>query len=184
MGGNTRSYDETELSDTKTYAIFMGCFGYSGHPYLPYQGILSVSFKPDGDVSSTNYIPFTTSDFLYADASTGGIYLNSEERPDLGALGNDWEQMCLYPGVNQIGAIFSDWCGKVASETEAGDTAYRRQNGNDIFNVSAAYYTKNSDDTYSEVTITEEEFNADKPNYYILERCVPSFTIRYREVFV
>lgn len=178
LGGKAVSINNESLADTKAYAIFIGCFGYSGHPYLPYQGILSVSFQPSGDVTKTNYIPFTTSDFLYADASSGDIYLNSEERPDLGALGNDWEQMCLYPGVNQLGVIFSDWCG------DDDDVAYRRQTGNDEFDISATYYIKNSDDSYSEAVITEEQFNSNKPNYYILEHCVPSFTIRYREAYV
>ena len=178
LGGKTVAYtDQTAIKDTKAYAIFIGSFGYSGHPYLPYQGILSTSFQPLGTISSINYIPFTTGDFLYADSASGDIYLNAEERPDLGALGNDWEQMCLYPGVNQLGAIFSDWCG------DDDDTAYRRQTGNDIFDVSATYYTK-SGDTYTAVTITEDTFNNNKSNYYILENCVPSFTLRYREVFV
>lgn len=178
LGGKTVTFsDKTALADTKAYAVFFGCFGYSGHPYLPYQGILSVTFQPSGTVSSTNYIPFTTSDFLYADASSGDIYLNAEERPDLGALGNDWEQMCLYPGVNQLGVVYSDWCGS------DDDVAYRRQTGNDIFDVSADYYIK-SGTTYSKVTITEETFNNNKSNYYILESCAPSFTLRYREVYV
>lgn len=178
LGGKVVSINDESLANTKAYAIFIGCFGYSGHPYLPYQGILSVSFQPSGDVTKTNYIPFTTSDFLYADSASGDIYLNSEERPDLGALGNDWEQMCLYPGVNQLGVIFSDWCG------DDDDVAYRRQTGNDEFDISATYYIKNSDDSYSEAAITEEQFNSNKSNYYILEHCVPSFTIRYREAYV
>lgn len=178
LGGRKVQVNDESAAGAKAYAVFIGCFGYSGHPYLVYQGILSVSFQPSGSIDKTDYIPFTTSDFLFADASTGDIYLNSEERPDLGALGNDWEQMCLYPGVNQFGVIFSDWCG------DDNDVAYRRQTGNDEFNASAKYYTKNSDDTYSSVTITEEQFNSNKSKYYVLEHCVPSFAIKYREAYV
>lgn len=178
LGGKTMQVNDDSVANTKAYAVFMGCFGYAGHPYLPYQGILSVSFKPSGSISKTDYIPFTTGDFLFADAASGNVLLNSEERPDLGALGNDWEQMCLYPGVNQIGVIFSDWCG------DDSDVAYRRQTGNDEFNASAKYYTKDTAGAYSPVTISEEQFNSNKPKYYILEHCVPSFTIKYREAYV
>nr|DAH12806.1 MAG TPA: distal tail protein [Caudoviricetes sp.] len=174
IGSKVFKYTDNSISNLKGYSIFIGVFGYSGQPYIPWIGILSVGFKPLGNISSPNYIPFSTGDLLYADAGSGEVFLNEEERPDLGALGNDWEQMCLYPGINQIGAVYSEWCN---------DTAYRRQNGNDEFDPDETYYAK-SGESYTKVTVTETTFNSNKSNYYILEECSPEFTIRYREVYV
>lgn len=52
---------------------------------------------------------FNANDVLTADSSSGSVQLNNLNRPDLGALGNDWETMCLEPRVNQIKTAYSDW---------------------------------------------------------------------------
>ena len=46
---------------------------------------------------------------LEADCSIGEVYLNGVISPQLGALGNDWEEFCLKPGLNQIGIAYSNW---------------------------------------------------------------------------
>lgn len=48
-------------------------------------------------------------DVLTADCSTGEILLNGINHPELGALGNEWEDFCLVPGSNQIKCVHSDW---------------------------------------------------------------------------
>lgn len=52
---------------------------------------------------------FNVNDVLLVNCSDGSVTLNDLDRPDLGALGNDWEEFCLIPGTNQIGASYSDW---------------------------------------------------------------------------
>ena len=42
-------------------------------------------------------------------ATLGEIYLNGVISPQLGTLGNDWEEFCLKPGLNQIGIAYSNW---------------------------------------------------------------------------
>lgn len=51
-------------------------------------------------------------DVLLADCKTAGITLNGISHPEFGALGNEWEDFCLKPGVNQIQCQQSDW-GKI-----------------------------------------------------------------------
>lgn len=52
---------------------------------------------------------FNSNDVLTVDCTMAEVKLNELERPDLGALGNDWEDFYLQPGMNQIGTAYSDW---------------------------------------------------------------------------
>ena len=52
---------------------------------------------------------FSTNDSLIADVPTAEVYLNDDRQPGLGALGNDWEEFYLTPGINQIHCSYSDW---------------------------------------------------------------------------
>lgn len=52
---------------------------------------------------------FSVNQVLTADCSNGEVMLQGLPRQDLGALGNDWENFCLQPGMNQIQCIASDW---------------------------------------------------------------------------
>lgn len=161
-------------ASAKAYRLAFGAFAYSGMPRMDWIGVYRADFKPStvGLIEAT--VPFTTGDDLIADSSNGQIVLNSEERPGLGALGNDWEQFYLTPGLNQIGTSYSEWC-----NTEE----YRKCNGDDYFDENETYYTKSGDD-YIVASIDETTFDASKDSYYVLESCVPEFRIRYREVFV
>ena len=52
---------------------------------------------------------FNANDVFIVDSSAASAKLNELDRPDLGALGNDWEDLCLQKGLNQIGFSYSDW---------------------------------------------------------------------------
>ena len=52
---------------------------------------------------------FQPGDSVSVDCASGTILLNGVPAPELGALGNDWEQFYLRPGANQIGFAYSDW---------------------------------------------------------------------------
>ena len=43
------------------------------------------------------------------DCERGEIFVDGAERPDLGALGNDWEEFYLEPGINEFECLCSDW---------------------------------------------------------------------------
>lgn len=48
-------------------------------------------------------------DVVEADCQSGEIYFNGVPAPELGALGNDWEDFRLNPGRNQITCAYSSW---------------------------------------------------------------------------
>ena len=60
------------------------------------------------------YVPnkFAQDCSLIANCSDGSIRMNGLPKPDLGALGNDWETFCLKPGVNQVQCLYSSWAKK------------------------------------------------------------------------
>ena len=173
MGGLKYTKKNVVPADAKAYQVVVSAMGYSGKPRIDWMGFYNVNFTPDKVDNVEKTIPFTTGDLLVADTATGDIFLNGVKRPDLGALGNDWEKMCLTPGMNQISTAFSDWCT---------DTAYRRCRSDDGYDSSETYYTK-SGSTYTKATPTEAQYTANPSNYYILESCAPQFSIEYQEVY-
>ena len=52
---------------------------------------------------------FGANDVVEADCNTGEILLNGVSNHSYGALGNDWEEFYLKPGLNQIGFSYSSW---------------------------------------------------------------------------
>lgn len=54
---------------------------------------------------------FGEGDVLRVDTASGEVTINGLET-QLGALGNDWEEFYLTPGINEITCIYSDWAAK------------------------------------------------------------------------
>lgn len=52
---------------------------------------------------------FGKNDLLVVDCGTGSVKLKGLENKGLGAIGNDWENLCLKPGKNQIKCLHSSW---------------------------------------------------------------------------
>lgn len=52
---------------------------------------------------------FTSNDILRVYCKTAKVSLNGESVPEYGALGNDWEEFYLTPGINCIGLTWSSW---------------------------------------------------------------------------
>ena len=173
VGGEVFTFEQAS-SETKVYQMVIGIFEYGGKPRMNWMGVFSAKFRPitDADGVVRTVLPFNTGDKLVADSSSGEIYLNDTLRPELGALGNDWENMYLAPGADpiQIGTAYSDWCN---------EEAMRRCNADDGFDESIQYYNSSG----TAVSPTQEQFESNQPDYYIKESCAPKFTIRYREVF-
>lgn len=49
---------------------------------------------------------------VVADCKEASVTMNGLPKPELGALGNDWETFCLKPGVNQVQCLCSSWAKK------------------------------------------------------------------------
>ena len=48
-------------------------------------------------------------DIVELDTEAGTITVNGTEAPDLGAIGNEWEDFVLVPGLNTIVCAASTW---------------------------------------------------------------------------
>lgn len=85
----------------------------SGNKYLTYNGINAFYFQKL-HVKKWRDVPnkFAQDCSLIANCSDGSIRMNGLPKPDLGALGNDWETFCLKPGVNQVQCLCSSWAKK------------------------------------------------------------------------
>ena len=83
---------------------------YADQTPLKYNGLYWIKVVKDNCDTFRN-VPnkFSANDILEADCKNGEILLNKIQAPDLGALGNDWEDFYLIPGINQIGASCSEW---------------------------------------------------------------------------
>lgn len=83
---------------------------YGTKPPLTYNGLYWAKFvKNNCDTWADIPNKFSANDVISADCKSGEIKLNDTLSPALGALGNDWEDFYLTPGLNQIGFSYSSW---------------------------------------------------------------------------
>lgn len=110
IGGYVRTFMDSSVASTKATKLTFSFEQYSGNRALYCNGIYSVKFVKN-NCNTYKDIPnkFSADDVVTADCSTGEIRLNGILSPNLGALGNDWEEFYLVPGLNQIGVAYSDW---------------------------------------------------------------------------
>lgn len=110
IGGITKNYVSSQIAETAVKEITFTFTKFGTSPALSYNGLSWVKFvKNNCDTFKDVPNKFSTNDVVEADCNTGEIYLNGVSKPSLGALGNDWEDFCLTPGINQIGFAYSNW---------------------------------------------------------------------------
>jgi hypothetical protein len=105
-----RHYTDATLADVKVTQVSYSFEQYGTNSAFSYNGVRTAKFTKY-NCDTWNDIPnkFGANDVLEADCEEGKVYLNGIESPELGALGNDWEDFHLTPGINQIGFMYSDW---------------------------------------------------------------------------
>lgn len=110
IGGIKRTFTDTKIKDMSAKEITFTFAQHGTKPVLSYNGIYWAKFDKYG-CDRWEDIPnkFTSGDIVTADCKSGEVYLNNSPTPSLGALGNDWEDFYLTPGLNQIGFSHSDW---------------------------------------------------------------------------
>ena len=110
VGGCKKTFSDTAIKDTGITRLTIGFEQYSAVTALAHNGLYWAKFiKNNRDTYKDIPNNFSTDDVLEADCKSGEIYLNGVRAPQLGALGNDWEEFCLIPGINQIGVAYSSW---------------------------------------------------------------------------
>lgn len=111
--GVTKTYKDAAIADVPVTSVTFGFYQYGTANALTYNGLYWAKFvKNNCDVWRDIPNKFSANDVVEADCKSGKIYLNGNEAPAYGALGNDWEDFCLKPGVNQIGFAYSEWVEK------------------------------------------------------------------------
>ena len=112
--GSYPEYKVPELKNTKVHSVklYIGQYGNRNmnNQYVWRNVFRGISVRIS-DITKWRDAPnkFTTNEIFRVDCGSGDVTLQGLARPDLGALGNDWEAFCLTPGVNQIQCIHSSW---------------------------------------------------------------------------
>lgn len=111
--GLIKVFKDNAITSKKATKITFMFESYSVNPPLSHNGLYSVKFmKNNCDTYKDIPNKFSANDIVTADCKNGTILLNNLETPSLGALGNDWEEFYLTPGINQIGYSYSSWVDK------------------------------------------------------------------------
>ena len=110
IGGIERAYRDNSITETEVHSVTIAFAQYGTVPALTHNGLYWAKFIKD-NCDEWRDVPnkFTAGDTLTVDCGAGEILLNAAPAPELGALGNDWEQFYLTPGVNAIGVAWSGW---------------------------------------------------------------------------
>lgn len=110
LGGLKYSFTDDGIADLVVTKFTIALGQYKSKPVLPWLGVYSTKFVKNncdtwGDIPNK----FSANDVLTVNCRKGEVLLNDAPAPELGALGNDWEEFYLSPGNNRIGTSYSDW---------------------------------------------------------------------------
>lgn len=121
VGGIKNSFTVSAVKDKQVNKVTVAMLKKRDYATLQYNGIYNMKLVRNYQKTVTETIEtittqwhdvqnkFNVNDVLIVDCAEASVQLNGLDRPDLGALGNDWEDFLLEPGMNQIGASYSDW---------------------------------------------------------------------------
>lgn len=108
--GVTKIFNHKGIADLAVDEVTFWFSQYVSNTPLTHNGLYWVKFVKN-NCETYREIPnkFSANDIVQANCRDAAIYLNGVLKPDLGALGNDWEDFYLTPGLNQIGVAYSEW---------------------------------------------------------------------------
>lgn len=110
IGGIRKTFTDSSILNTAATEITFLFAQHSTKPILSYNGLYWAKFvKNNCDTYEDIPNKFTSNDVVTAECKDGEVYLNDAPSPYLGALGNDWEDFYLSPGLNLIGYSYSSW---------------------------------------------------------------------------
>lgn len=110
--GFVSSFYVSELEDVDVTQITFSFLKYgngTSRTQLPHNSVSSVNFVKHNCPILETPNTFGCGDTFSADCRNAEVKHNNLSAPEIGALGNDWEDFYLKPGVNQIGVAYSDW---------------------------------------------------------------------------
>lgn len=104
---------ETKVAGTEDYEVTEISLFFNKKKGIPAVTKCAVSSVIFDSYSVENWwdVPnkFKAGDEITCQTGDGMILVNDVPQDGLGALGNDWEQFTLKPGVNSIKCLYSDW---------------------------------------------------------------------------
>lgn len=110
VGGIKKSFTNSAIADMLVNEVTFTFTQWGTKTPLSFNGIYNAKFvKNNCDTWRDVPNKFSADDIITANCKNGEILLNDAPTPEYGALGNDWEEFYLRPGVNQIGVTYSDW---------------------------------------------------------------------------
>ena len=111
--GVKKTFKDSDIAETLVNEVTFTFSKYGTKTPLTYNGLYWVKFVKN-NCNTLKDIPnkFSANDILIANCKNAEITLNGVLTPSLGALGNDWEDFYLTPGLNQIGIVYSEWVNK------------------------------------------------------------------------
>lgn len=110
MCGHRYSFTNNEWKEKVATKVLVFFGTYSNFRPLTHNGLFWVKLdKHNCDTYADVPNKFSANDVLEADCRTGEILLNGTPSPELGAMGNDWEEFVLENGLNQIDTSYSKW---------------------------------------------------------------------------
>ena len=121
LGGIKQSFTFNSIKTKAVKKITIMVSKKANKPALKYNGLYYAKIVKNYSKQVTETIDkivteyhdvqnkFNANDVFVVDSSAASTKLNELDRPDLGALGNDWEDLYLQKGMNQIGFSYSDW---------------------------------------------------------------------------
>ena len=108
FSGKAKSYADISIKNRRAFKVVFGFYRYAAQPAFDWNGINRVMLKKlYGGAAALEKEPFSATQTLIVDSAANTVTLDGVPRPELGALGNDWEQMCLRPGVNEISTAYA-----------------------------------------------------------------------------
>ena len=110
LAGQTWSFKNDAYEDLEAEEVMLYAAAHASATATDHAAFFHVRFRKDA-VDVTEDIPnaLMPGDVVELDTGSGIIMVNGAESPDLGAIGNQWEDFVLEPGVNTIACSASTW---------------------------------------------------------------------------
>lgn len=110
IAGQTWSFKNDAYEDLEAAEVMLYAAAHASAAATDHASFFYVHFRKDA-VDVTEDIPnaLMPGDVVEVDTSEAIITVNGTDAPDLGAIGNQWEDFVLEPGVNTIICTASTW---------------------------------------------------------------------------
>lgn len=113
IGKRVYSFNDPTLADAEAFEVSLYIAAWETSPAVATNAMVAARFKAH-NVEFWEDIPnkFSGGDTLMVNCENGEVLMDSAVEYGLGALGNNWEQFYLKPGLNQINCLYSSWAEK------------------------------------------------------------------------